>query len=135
MMPRPTTPTVPLLRAAIACFLRPTLFEKSATLPQEVIGQARWHSLGPRFRLSLRRINQPEQRMTESAFMRIGVAGLGRMGAAMAVRLIEVGHDVTVWNRSAAKAKPLVEAGAKTAASAAALASAVETVITCLTDA
>jgi 3-hydroxyisobutyrate dehydrogenase len=67
--------------------------------------------------------------------MRIGVAGLGRMGAAMAARLIEVGHDVTVWNRSADKAKLLVDAGAKTAASAAALASAVETVITCLTDA
>ena len=67
--------------------------------------------------------------------MHIGVAGLGRMGAAMAGRLIEVGHQVTVWNRSAGKAKSLVDAGAKTAASPAALASAVETVITCLTDA
>lgn len=67
--------------------------------------------------------------------MQIGVAGLGRMGAAMAARLIEVGHQVTVWNRSAEKAKPLVDAGAKLAASPAALAGAVETVITCLTDA
>lgn len=67
--------------------------------------------------------------------MQIGVAGLGRMGAAMAARLIEVGHQVTVWNRSAAKAKSLLDAGAKLAASPAALASAVETVITCLTDA
>ena len=67
--------------------------------------------------------------------MRIGIAGLGRMGAAMAARLIEVGHEVTVWNRSAAKAKPVVDAGGKLAASPAALASAVETVITCLTDA
>jgi 3-hydroxyisobutyrate dehydrogenase len=67
--------------------------------------------------------------------MQIGVAGLGRMGAAMAARLIEVGHQVTVWNRSAAKAKPLVDAGATLAATPAALASAVETVITCLTDA
>jgi len=67
--------------------------------------------------------------------MRVGVAGLGRMGAAMAARLIEVGHEVTVWNRSAAKAKPLVDAGAKTATSAAELAGAVETIITCLTDA
>jgi len=66
--------------------------------------------------------------------MRVGVAGLGRMGAAMAARLIEVGHEVTVWNRSAAKAKPLVDAGAKTAVSAAELAGAVETIITCLTD-
>jgi 3-hydroxyisobutyrate dehydrogenase len=67
--------------------------------------------------------------------MRIGIAGLGRMGAAMAARLIEVGHEVTVWNRSAAKAKPVVDAGARSAESPAALASAVETVITCLTDA
>ena len=67
--------------------------------------------------------------------MRIGIAGLGRMGAAMAARLIEVGHEVTVWNRSADKAKPVVDAGGKLAASPAALASAVETIITCLTDA
>jgi 3-hydroxyisobutyrate dehydrogenase len=67
--------------------------------------------------------------------MQIGVAGLGRMGAAMAARLIEVGHALTVWNRSAAKARPLVDAGARLAATPAALASAVETVITCLTDA
>src|SRR5712672_3805550 len=67
--------------------------------------------------------------------MHIGVAGLGRMGAAMAARLIEVGHQVTVWNRSPGKAKRSVDSGAKTAASPAALASAVETIITCLTDA
>ena len=67
--------------------------------------------------------------------MRVGIAGLGRMGAAMAARLIEVGHEVTVWNRSAGKAKPIVDAGGKLAASPAALASGVETVITCLTDA
>ena len=67
--------------------------------------------------------------------MHIGVAGLGRMGAAMAARLIEVGHGLTVWNRSDAKTKPLLDAGAKRAESPAALASAVETIITCLTDA
>ena len=67
--------------------------------------------------------------------MRIGIAGLGRMGAAMAARLIEVGHDVTVWNRSPDKAKAVVDAGGRLAQTPAALASAVETVITCLTDA
>jgi 3-hydroxyisobutyrate dehydrogenase len=67
--------------------------------------------------------------------MHIGIAGLGRMGAAMAARLIEVGHQLTVWNRSADKAKPLTDAGATLAASPAALVSAVETVITSLTDA
>ena len=47
--------------------------------------------------------------------MRVGVAGLGRMGAAIAARLIEVGHEVTVWNRTPDKAKPLAAAGAKVA--------------------
>ena len=56
--------------------------------------------------------------------MHIGVAGLGRMGAAIAARLIEVGHQVTVWNRSPGKAKSLVASGARTATSPAALASA-----------
>jgi 3-hydroxyisobutyrate dehydrogenase len=67
--------------------------------------------------------------------MQIGVAGVGRMGAAIALRLMEVGHTVTVWNRAAAKAKPLADAGAKVAASPAELAGSVETVITILTDA
>jgi 3-hydroxyisobutyrate dehydrogenase len=67
--------------------------------------------------------------------MQIGVAGLGKMGAAVAARLIEVGHTVTVWNRSADKAKPLAEAGAKVAASPAELAKACETIVTILTDA
>jgi 3-hydroxyisobutyrate dehydrogenase len=66
--------------------------------------------------------------------MRIGVAGLGNMGAAIAARLIEVGHQVTVWNRNAAKTKPLAEAGAKVAVTPAELAGAVEAVVTILTD-
>jgi 3-hydroxyisobutyrate dehydrogenase len=66
--------------------------------------------------------------------MRIGVAGLGAMGAAIAARLIEVGHEVTVWNRTAEKAKPLADAGAKVAGSPAEVAAASEAVITILTD-
>ncbi len=66
--------------------------------------------------------------------MQIGVAGLGAMGANIAARLMEVGHQVTVWNRSPDKARPLAAADAKVAASPAALASAVEAVITILTD-
>jgi 3-hydroxyisobutyrate dehydrogenase len=67
--------------------------------------------------------------------MNVGVAGLGLMGAAIAQRLIEVGHQVAVWNRSAAKAKPLAEAGAAVAATPAELAKMSEVVITILTDA
>jgi 3-hydroxyisobutyrate dehydrogenase len=67
--------------------------------------------------------------------MHVGVAGLGNMGTAIVARLIETGNTVTVWNRSAEKCTPLAAAGARVAASPAALASAVETVITLLTDA
>jgi 3-hydroxyisobutyrate dehydrogenase len=66
--------------------------------------------------------------------MRIGVAGLGRMGAAIAARLIDVGHEVTVWNRSGDKVKPLAAAGAKSASSPAELATAVEAIVTILTN-
>jgi len=66
--------------------------------------------------------------------MRVGVAGLGRMGAAIAAHLIDVGHEVTVWNRTADKVQPLAAAGAKVAATPAELASAVETTITILTN-
>ena len=67
--------------------------------------------------------------------MRIGIAGLGRMGAAIALRLIESGHALVVWNRSADKTKPVVEAGAALAANPAALAGEVDVIITILTNA
>jgi 3-hydroxyisobutyrate dehydrogenase len=67
--------------------------------------------------------------------MQIGIAGIGKMGAAIAQRLMEVGHTVTVWNRSADKLKPLVAAGSAVAATPAELASKSEVVITILTDA
>ena len=66
--------------------------------------------------------------------MHIGVAGLGAMGSAIAARLLEAGHQVTVWNRTPAKTKPLADAGAKVAANPAAVVAASEAVITILTD-
>src|SRR5215211_1275323 len=67
--------------------------------------------------------------------MRIGVAGLGRMGTAIAARLIEVGHELTVWNRSPDKTKPLTDLGATATATPADLAGRVEAILTILTDA
>ena len=64
--------------------------------------------------------------------MKIGMAGTGRMGAAMAGRLASLGNEVTLWNRSAEKARAL---GLKVADSPAALAGASETVISMLADA
>ncbi|MGC2132116.1 MAG: NAD(P)-dependent oxidoreductase [Xanthobacteraceae bacterium] len=65
--------------------------------------------------------------------MRIGVAGIGKMGAAIAARLIEVGHEVAVWNRTPDKAKAI--AGATVAATPAELLQHADIIISSLTDA
>jgi 3-hydroxyisobutyrate dehydrogenase len=44
---------------------------------------------------------------------KIGWIGAGRMGTPMAERLIKAGYDVTIWNRTRAKAEPLAKAGGK----------------------
>jgi 3-hydroxyisobutyrate dehydrogenase len=66
--------------------------------------------------------------------MQVGVAGLGKMGAQIALRLMEVGHQVTVWNRSPEKAKPAADAGAKVVGSPADVARASDAIITILAD-
>ena len=64
----------------------------------------------------------------------IAVVGLGGMGAGTARRLLEKGHRVTVWNRTAAKAAPLVERGAQAAAGPGEAAAGAGVVITFLAD-
>jgi 3-hydroxyisobutyrate dehydrogenase len=66
--------------------------------------------------------------------MKVGIAGTGRMGAAIAARLMSLGHPLTVWNRTPGKTEVLVTAGAGLAASPAELAEDVEVIITILTD-
>jgi 3-hydroxyisobutyrate dehydrogenase len=44
---------------------------------------------------------------------RIGWIGMGRMGYSMAERLLKAGHDVSIWNRTRAKAEPLAKIGGK----------------------
>ena len=44
--------------------------------------------------------------MSSKASHSIGWIGLGRMGEAMAGRLVKAGHGVSVWNRTASKADP-----------------------------
>lgn len=67
--------------------------------------------------------------------MDIGLIGTGRMGAAMGERLIDLGHRLSVWNRTADKAKRLLERGATLAPSPAAVARACDLTLTILTDA
>jgi 3-hydroxyisobutyrate dehydrogenase-like beta-hydroxyacid dehydrogenase len=52
--------------------------------------------------------------------MKVGFIGLGQMGAAMAANLVKAGHEVTVYNRTRAKAEALVSVGAQVADSIAA---------------
>lgn len=61
--------------------------------------------------------------------MHVGLAGIGKMGAAIGFRLLSLGYSVTVWNRTAERAQPLVDAGAQWAQSPRALAESVDVVI------
>ncbi len=66
--------------------------------------------------------------------MKIGFAGLGKMGLGMARNLLRAGHDVTVYNRSRERAEPLVRESARIADSPADLARDADVVITMLAD-
>ena len=65
---------------------------------------------------------------------RIGFAGLGAMGAGIAQRIAEAGHEVTVWNRTQAKAQALIDAGLGWAATPRELAGSSDVLFTMLTD-
>ena len=67
--------------------------------------------------------------------MKIGIAGMGRMGSAIAARLAGLGHSIMVWNRTPDKARALESAGARVAGSLADLAAGCDILITMLTDA
>lgn len=65
---------------------------------------------------------------------RIAFLGTGLMGGPMALRLIEAGFEVAVWNRDPAKASRLVDRGGRAAASPAEAVAGAEVVFTMLTD-
>lgn len=67
--------------------------------------------------------------MTKIAFI-----GTGIMGAGMAHNLLKAGYSLTVWNRTAAKAQPLVEAGARWVTSPAAAAAEADIIISIVGD-
>ena len=49
--------------------------------------------------------------------MKVGIIGLGQMGYPIAQNILSAGHELTVYNRTAAKARGLVNAGARLAGS------------------
>lgn len=65
---------------------------------------------------------------------RIGFIGLGIMGGAMSMNLLRAGFPLTVWNRTAEKMRPLLEAGAKPAKSPKEVAKGSDIVIDMVTD-
>ena len=65
---------------------------------------------------------------------RVGFAGLGAMGAGIARRLHDAGYHVVVWNRTKAKADPLLEAGMGWAETPRELAASVDVLFTMLTN-
>jgi 3-hydroxyisobutyrate dehydrogenase len=54
-----------------------------------------------------------EPRAMASEEQTVGWVGAGRMGVALASRVLRAGYDVSVWNRTRAKAEPLAERGAR----------------------
>jgi 3-hydroxyisobutyrate dehydrogenase len=64
----------------------------------------------------------------------IGFIGLGIMGGAMAANLLKAGYHLTVWNRTAGRAAPLVEAGARLADNPASAAAESDIIIICVSD-
>jgi 3-hydroxyisobutyrate dehydrogenase-like beta-hydroxyacid dehydrogenase len=66
--------------------------------------------------------------------MRIGFVGLGTMGEPIANNLRKAGHELTVWNRSSAKASHIVSKGGKLAGSPRECASGRDLVFTCVAD-
>jgi 3-hydroxyisobutyrate dehydrogenase-like beta-hydroxyacid dehydrogenase len=64
----------------------------------------------------------------------VTVLGLGQMGSALAAALLDRGHPTTVWNRTAGKATPLVERGARLAATPGEAIEASGLVIACVLD-
>jgi 3-hydroxyisobutyrate dehydrogenase-like beta-hydroxyacid dehydrogenase len=64
----------------------------------------------------------------------IAYLGLGIMGRGMVANLLKGGHSVTVWNRSPERVQPLVEKGARAAASPAEAVQGASVIMYCLSD-
>ena len=66
--------------------------------------------------------------------MKIAFIGLGHMGSAIAGNIAKRGFDLTIWNRSPGKMKPLLELGAKAARSAKDAVEGKDVIVTSLMD-
>jgi 3-hydroxyisobutyrate dehydrogenase len=72
--------------------------------------------------------------MAQPRLKRVGIVGLGIMGSAMALRLLDAGWRLTVWNLEPERVGPIVAAGAEAAISPEAVAHASDIVLICVLD-
>lgn len=72
--------------------------------------------------------------MTDLSPTKSSLLGTGRMGAALAMAMLEAGHDLTVWNRSPERVQPLLASGAGWAEDPATAVRDADTVTVCLVD-
>ncbi|MFF7182031.1 NAD(P)-binding domain-containing protein [Streptomyces sp. NPDC008121] len=93
----------------------------SSVLPLSA-GSGRWNGEG---------MNANTHTHTPTA---VSVLGLGQMGAALAAAFLAAGHPTTVWNRTPAKAEPLVDRGAAHAATVAEAVAASDLIVVCVLD-
>jgi 3-hydroxyisobutyrate dehydrogenase-like beta-hydroxyacid dehydrogenase len=80
------------------------------------------------------RLCENQQPLQSGIDMRIGFLGLGSMGTPMALRLVAAGHEMSVWNRSEGRTKPLLREGAIAAGTPAEAELGADAVITMLLD-
>src|SRR5580693_7427056 len=89
------TEAVHAIKAAFSAISHIFAAQQPLQCPRPVIGQ--------------RPTAQEFKNMATKNTQKIGWIGMGRMGFPMAERLIKAGHDVTIWNRTRAKAEPLAK--------------------------
>src|SRR6185436_11228443 len=90
----------------------PTVRRPTASPPRASRRRSSSRRPAPR---SFRSILPRNSRLPTRTEQKLGWIGAGRMGYAMAERLAKGGCDIAVWNRTAEKAKPLAQQGAKVA--------------------
>ncbi len=97
-------------------------------------GRARAGGSRFRERAAPRRAGNPKIRSARGSRVKVGVAGTGMLGAAVARRLLDRGAEVSVWNRTRGKAEALAAAGARVAPTPGGAAAGCDAVITCVRD-
>src|SRR5262245_17311009 len=85
-------------------------------------------------RVRVQRASATPRHRIDGRAMRVGFIGIGRMGSAIAGRVLAAGYELTVWNRTPEKAAELGRDGAQVASSVAEACAGAEAVMTMLAN-